>query len=173
MAPPPPPLDPRSPEAKLRARVKRYYRKVRSPYLAIAKKKKKPYKRDPKKKTYPYGKYFWKKWSVPKNHIELYERKHKRGTRKIRGARKKEAARLYKLKFPKGKPMACKPGPDYPGIMTPKVIVRFMGFGDRYARRYLTQIKKKLGKEKGHVLTVDEFCEHKGIPKQTIIPYLK
>ncbi|THU32912.1 hypothetical protein FAM09_26030 [Niastella caeni] len=165
-----PPPDPRD-QCKLR------HRRNKDPKLAIikpgrfvryhrTKAKPAPPKVKPRKAKLPNGKYF------EKIKLERLE-KDKPDKRKLRGAKKKEALRLYKLNNPKGILRASKPAPDYRGIIKPCDLEKFMHLTPRNARRVHSKILKLLGKEKHHLLTVGEFCKHKNIPKEEIIPYLR
>ncbi|WP_207515082.1 hypothetical protein [Longitalea luteola] len=153
-------------------RFKRYHRKQ---------KKEAPLKQDRVKVKLPDGLYFRKdqlskghvlefmpfKKYFKKKDIKLQEKK-----KKLRGARKKEAARLYKLKYPLGEPRASRPAPPYRGDIDTSVLQRFHNLSPRSARRRLNTVKKHLGKQRDHVLTVNEYCKHKNIPLEDIIPYL-
>jgi hypothetical protein len=162
MGAPPQPPKPGSPEATLKTKLKRYHRKEKQPA---------PPKKKPKKAILPNGKYFHKvAWVSLK---KLAKADKREGRKKLRGAKKKEAARVYKLMFPKGEPMACKKGPDYFSIIYPGVICKMRDMNPRAASRYLTKIRKKLGKPRGEIITLKEFCKATPFTEEEVIPYLK
>ncbi|OQP45876.1 hypothetical protein A4H97_32055 [Niastella yeongjuensis] len=68
--------------------------------------------------------------------------------------------------------MAKKPPPNHRGVIFPSDLERFLHLTSRGARAYLTRVKKKLGKAKEHLVTVQEFCKLKNIPIEDFIPYL-
>jgi hypothetical protein len=145
------------------SRVKKWHRKKAKP---------KPANHKPAKAILPEGKYFYKK---QRRNFKKWEAKKSReeGTRrKRRGAKKKEALRKYRLEFPKGRPYAKKPAPKHRGVIFPGDLERFMHLTPRGARAYLGRVKKKLKKDRDHLVTVQEFCDHKKIPIEDIIPYL-
>lgn len=48
----------------------------------------------------------------------------------------------------------------------PKDVQIVTGRSQRYGRKVISQIKKKLSKENHQLVTVDELCNHLGLEKQ-------
>ncbi|WP_205514462.1 hypothetical protein [Longitalea arenae] len=157
--------------ADCKKQLKKYLRKKKKPAPA----------KERVKAKLPDGLYFGKE-NMPKGHVMEFmpfkiwlKKKDKRvqeKKKKLRGARKKEAARLYKLEYPFGEPRASKPAPRHKGIIDTSVLQRFLGTTPRNARKIFNIMKKDMGKKREHLVTVDEYCRHKNIPKEDIIPYL-
>ena len=57
-------------------------------------------------------------------------------------------------------------------VIYPKDIQRITGRSESYARRILSTIKKRLGKQKHQLVTYDEFCEFAGLDVQDLDEYL-
>ena len=92
--------------------------------------------------------------------------------KKLRGASKKEAARIEKLLYPKGRPMYSMPAPKHRQVVFAKDIQNIVGLDPRPASRYLTRLRKKLGKPRGGYVTLTEFCDNTSFTKEDVIPYL-
>lgn len=58
-------------------------------------------------------------------------------------------------------------------IIYPQDIQRITGRSERYARKILTKVKKRLGKEKHQLVTCDEFCNFLGLPAEDVERYLR
>src|SRR5688572_20585614 len=122
-----------SPATKTLRNLKKYHRRKAKPG---------PEKVKPRKAKLPDGKYFEKKERLsPKEKKEMHH--EIKNIKKIRGARKKEAVRLYKIEFPNGELMACKDGPPYRSFIVSKDIEKLMHLNPRPARNYLTRVRKK------------------------------
>jgi hypothetical protein len=57
-------------------------------------------------------------------------------------------------------------------VVYAKDIQRISGKSDRYARKILRAIRKRLGKEKHQPVSVKEFCEYMKLPETDVIKYL-
>lgn len=53
-------------------------------------------------------------------------------------------------------------------VIYPKDIERMTGKGDRYSRKVMCMLKKKLGKRMHQFVTVYEYAEYSGIPVEVI-----
>jgi hypothetical protein len=146
------------------SRVKKWHRKKAKP-------KRENHK--PAKAILPEGKYFYK---IRRGNLKKYlaERRREDDTRKkLRGAKKKEAFRKYRLDNPDGPVYAKKPAPQHSQIVDTKVVARLTKKTIRHSRRYLTRIRKKLGKQKREWVTLSEFCEKTPFKPEDVIPYLE
>ena len=54
----------------------------------------------------------------------------------------------------------------------PKDVQRITGKSYRYARLLLIEIKKELNKEEHQFLTIEEFCQHKGLKLELVLPLI-
>lgn len=54
----------------------------------------------------------------------------------------------------------------------PKDVQRITGKSYRYARLLLIEIKKELNKEDHHFLTIEEFCQYKGLNLELVLPLI-
>jgi len=43
------------------------------------------------------------------------------------------------------------------------------GKKERTARKLMNEIREKLGKEEGQMITLGEFCDHTGIPEDEVL----
>lgn len=145
------------------SRVKKWHRKKAKP---------KQENHKPAKAILPEGKYFYKRQMKSLKKTIAARRREGDTRRKLRGAKKKEAFRKYRLDNPDGPCYAKKPAPKHRGIIFPSDLERFLHLNPRGARAYLSRVKKKLGKKREHLVTVEEFCSYKNIPIESIIPYL-
>jgi hypothetical protein len=144
-------------------RFKKHHRPVKKPQ---------PPKIKPAKAKLPNGRYFHK---VIRGGLKKYVARMKRENeeeKKLRGARKKEAARIEKLLYPKGRAMYSMPAPKHRQIVCSKDIQNLMHIDPRPASRYLTKIRKKIGKKRGGWITLTEFCDNTPFTKEDVIPYL-
>ena len=57
-------------------------------------------------------------------------------------------------------------------VVYPKDIERITGKKERTARKYLQEIKAKLGKSKTDLVSIDEFCEVTGFKLEKVAVYL-
>ena len=57
-------------------------------------------------------------------------------------------------------------------VIYAKDIEKVTGRSDRYARKVMAAIRKKLGKEKYQLISLTEFCNYIGLPKEEILKYL-
>ena len=69
--------------------------------------------------------------------------------------------------------MASRPAPDYRSIIFPGDICNLMHLDPRPASRYLTRIRKRLGKPRGEIITLKEFCSVTPWTEEEVIPYLR
>lgn len=144
-------------------RLKKYHR---------LKKKPKPEKIKPAKAKLPNGRYFHK---VIRGNLKKYMAQRKRENEqkeKLRGAKKKEAARIEKLLYPKGRPMYSMPAPKHRQIIFAKDVERLTGLDPRAASRYLTRVRKKIGRPRAAWVTLTEFVDNTSFTKEDVIPYL-
>jgi hypothetical protein len=58
-------------------------------------------------------------------------------------------------------------------VIYPKDIQLVTGRSERYARKIIMTIKKRLGKQKHQFVTYDEFCEFAGLNVEDFEEYLK
>ena len=58
-------------------------------------------------------------------------------------------------------------------VIYPKDIQFITGLKESACRKIISDLKKKLGKRKDEFITIDEFCNHKGIPKEIVVTYLR
>jgi hypothetical protein len=58
-------------------------------------------------------------------------------------------------------------------IIYTKDVQRITGKSDRYARKIMTAIKKKFGKEKHQLVSVREFCEYMNLEDDEVLKYLR
>lgn len=58
-------------------------------------------------------------------------------------------------------------------VIYPKDIQLITGLKESACRKIISDLKKKLGKQKHQFITIDEFCHHKGISKEIVYSYLK
>jgi hypothetical protein len=49
-----------------------------------------------------------------------------------------------------------------------KDVQRIIGKTDRSARHLMTAIRRRLGKEKHHLISVGEFCDYTGLPENEV-----
>lgn len=145
-------------------RVKKWHRKKAKP---------KQENHKPAKAILPNGKYFYKRKSKTLRK-KLAEMRREGDTRKkLRGASKKEVFRKYRLDNPNGPCYAKKLPPQHSQIIDTKVVARLTKKTIRHSRRYLTRIRKKLGKRNREWITLSEFCEHTPFKPEDVIPYLE
>jgi hypothetical protein len=52
-------------------------------------------------------------------------------------------------------------------------VQRITGKGSTYAGRMLRSVRQRLGKEKHHPVTVQEFCEHMKLDINQVLPFLR
>ena len=57
-------------------------------------------------------------------------------------------------------------------VIYPKDIANITGMRRDTARKLLTRIRRKLGKAKGTLVTVYEFCDHTGFRPEWVFPFL-
>lgn len=58
-------------------------------------------------------------------------------------------------------------------VLYPKDIMSITGIHDaRTARKFLDKIRKKFKKEKGSLVSLDEFCEFTGFKEERVTRYL-
>jgi hypothetical protein len=57
-------------------------------------------------------------------------------------------------------------------IIYSKDVQRITGKTDRTARRLMKAIRKKLGKEKHHMISLGEFCHYTGLPEEEVLKRL-
>jgi len=57
--------------------------------------------------------------------------------------------------------------------ITTKDIMLLTGRGERQACRMLYVVRKALGKKKGQIITVAEFCQYKGYDVKKVAAFLK
>lgn len=62
--------------------------------------------------------------------------------------------------------------PAYRQVIYPKDIQSILGLSPRGARHYLAKMRKTLGKQKGDVVTVTEFCDKTKIERSEVIKHL-
>jgi len=144
-------------------RYKKYHRPRSKPQ---------PAKIKPAKAKLPNGRYFHK---VITGGLKKYLAQRKRDDeqkKKVRGAKKKEAARMEKLLYPKGRPMYSMPAPKHRQIVWAKDVEKLTGQNPRAASRYLTKVRKLAGKPRGAFVTLTEFCDNTPFTKEDVIPYL-
>ena len=115
--------------------------------------------------------------------------KDKESRKKIRGARKKEAAKIAwlaeqaeiqkifeqtgrKLKRLGTKMFSMPAGPHRLVIYTHDVC-SIMGMDRRPATRYLTRLRKKNKKPRGELVTLREFLEYSKLTEEDVVPHLK
>ena len=55
----------------------------------------------------------------------------------------------------------------------PKDVAKILGKTERYGQALLRTIKKDLGKQKHHSVSVYEFCTHKGLNPEEVLPLLQ
>ena len=55
----------------------------------------------------------------------------------------------------------------------PKDVQIVTGRSERYGRKIISQIKKKLSKEAHQLVTIDEFCHHLGLEKTSVLKHIK
>jgi hypothetical protein len=53
----------------------------------------------------------------------------------------------------------------------PKDIQNITGNKDRTARKILFDLKRKLGKKKNELVTVQEFCAHAGLKEEEVMKF--
>lgn len=53
-------------------------------------------------------------------------------------------------------------------VIYAKDVQRIIGKTDRTARKLMKAIRKKLGKEKHHMISVGEFCDYTGLPEAEV-----
>lgn len=135
-------------------------------------KKPKPQKVKPAKAKLPNGRYFRKMQFGNLTKLQAQMKREDEHKKKIRGAKKKEAARIEKVMYPNGRPMYSMPAPKHRQIVGVKDIQRIMHLDPRPAGRFLTKLRKKLGKARGGYVTLSEFCENTPFKKEDVIPYL-
>lgn len=54
-------------------------------------------------------------------------------------------------------------------VMYTKDVMRITGKSDRTARKLMNAIRKKLGKEKHHMISLGEFCAYTGLPEEEVL----
>ena len=54
----------------------------------------------------------------------------------------------------------------------PQDIENLTGWSPRSARRLLQEIREHLGKKKGEILTITEFCAHTGLKEEQVRPFM-
>ena len=85
----------------------------------------------------------------------------------------KELLRKEKKEFPLGRPMYSKRDePAHREVVWPKDVVEILGYSPRGARHYLAKLRKELGKQKGDVITITEFCDKTKIERNEVISHL-
>lgn len=57
-------------------------------------------------------------------------------------------------------------------VIYPKDVQNITGKRERTARKLLSDIRKKLGKLKSEFITIDEFCSHTGLKKESVQEFL-
>jgi hypothetical protein len=144
-------------------RFKKWHRKKAKP---------KPENPKPAKATLPEGKYFYKIKVQPLKKTIAKRRRQRDTRRKLRGKNKKEAFRQYKINNPMGPVYAKKPAPEHSQIVDTKVVARLTKKTIRYSRRYLTRVRKKLGKANREWVTLSEFCSKTPFKPEEVIPYM-
>ena len=55
----------------------------------------------------------------------------------------------------------------------PKDVQIVTGRSQRYGRKVISQIKKKLSKENHQLVTVDELCNHLGLEKTEVLKHIR
>jgi hypothetical protein len=115
-------------------------------------------------------------WKKKKRNERKELRKKKRyrpKKKKVRGALKKELLQKERKEFPFGRPMySLRNGESYRQVIYPKDVERIMGLTPRGARYKLAKIRKDVGKQKGDVVTITEFCEKTKIERNAVIKNL-
>jgi hypothetical protein len=57
-------------------------------------------------------------------------------------------------------------------VVYPKDVQNITGLKESTCRKIISELKKKLGKSKNEFITIDEFCESKGIDKNIVLTFL-
>lgn len=57
-------------------------------------------------------------------------------------------------------------------VIYPQDIQHITGRGERYAQQVLQTIRKRLGKEKHQLVTLEEFCDFAGLRPEDLEEYL-
>ena len=58
-------------------------------------------------------------------------------------------------------------------VIYAKDIEKVTGKSDRYARKVMAALRKKLGKEKHQCVSMGEFCNYIGLSREEVYEYLK
>lgn len=153
------------------------------------KKKPKAEKVKPAKAKLPNGWYFWKPEHMKRSEFKkMHPGNCKEPRKKLRGARKKEAAKIAwlaeqaeiqkifeqtgrKLKRLGQKMYCMDPGPHRLIIFTHD-LYSIMGMDPRPASRYLTRLRKAKNKPRGSLVTLREFLEYSNLKEEDVIPHL-
>jgi len=118
----------------------------------------------------------WKQRKLTKEE-EIEDQKKKTpyepNKKKVRGALKKEILQKERKEFPLGRPMySLRNVPAYPQVVYPKDVEKILRLSPRGARQYLARLRKEIGKKKGEVITITEFCDKTKIERNEVIMYL-
>ena len=123
-----------------------------------------------------FKKYIGKQRKRKKEKEIKYKKKKTRDSpkkKKIRGAQKKELIRKEKKEFPLGRPMYSRRDESlHREVVWPKDVAKILGYSSRGARHYLAKLRNELGKQKGDVITITEFCDKTKIERNKVISYL-
>lgn len=57
-------------------------------------------------------------------------------------------------------------------VVYTKDVVNITGRRERTARKLLARIRKACGKQKGHFISVEEFCSFTGLKPEHVTPFL-
>ena len=57
-------------------------------------------------------------------------------------------------------------------VIYAKDIELITGRSDRYARKVMFELRKRLGKEKHQYVSLGEFCQYTGIPEEEVLKFL-
>jgi hypothetical protein len=100
----------------------------------------------------------------------------KRDRKKLRGARKKrllqELIEEEKRLHPKGRAMYKKAPPPHRAVVYTSDVQNLMGCDVRPAQRYMNRLRKKLGKPKRELITLEEFVSNTPFTREEVIKYL-
>jgi hypothetical protein len=93
--------------------------------------------------------------------------------KEVRGVRKKELFRKEKAAFPLGRPLySIQDETPYRQVIYPKDVQSIMGLSPRGARSFIAKLRKEIGKKRGDVITITEFCDKTKIERNEVIKHL-
>ena len=58
-------------------------------------------------------------------------------------------------------------------VIYPKDVQNITGRKERAARKLISDIRQELGKTKQEFVTIHDFCEYTGLPKEEADPFLR